>query len=1132
MTQETMTKMGRSSRRGALHRLRVLQGIVESSKVDGLVLVAGIDGNFDKATAEVLAYLLQGKSGHELYETSLLDSNLEDVVFVLTPKTFKCFCPTRAHDGIVDLLACGIENSQIFKPSEEEEQDTDLLEEFKIGSFVQMVSGLRTVGLPCEDVKIVEAWPLIQSYGIEGVGKSGFFTMNFKTRSLFKEIHAVYPELDGQAFDLLVRQSLPMFMRHARELLSLVDRKSLGGLEELEEADLLEPFADYYSCRDIREEEAREATLFSPRLLAGQHTNSFGKTSLKAEESKPLCPGPQQESPIHFILELADPKTALACSRTYFLSGGRLREGGLYPSDEDLYEVDDFDEIKSRWSPADVLYLYRTYTCLVDAGAAAMEFFSTSGASASFKEVEASARRAFASALDSRKLEPLDPANLKFDLEEVDLAGNVFPATRGSKRLKRFKVFLGGLRTRDGGALLGSLAYGETFLDCSPAPKGFEVLSSAVPVVLTWPTLQAESIIQTFMSRMLTKISEESMVSSSENSRNEITGSLGKLVIDGSEEVTMLVSSAYQPSVKGEIFAFERGFVFYSPNALPIIVNLEKDVKSFTRYVVDQKNIMTTAILLFELEDASLTGFDSGSGNDTIGLALSSMEPSGCRYFNQKVWPLWMEILSSLPGGIRVATESGFPQELRDSHGYAASVRTKRLPDFMLSDEGCEDLTSHLDTNVRGVQLVRPQVAGENSTPIVVLVGIPGSGHEDLAGLLVKNARQGYEWSVVQQDLSTLLDAKEDSRCLRLEDAIENATSHESAGGERRGLLLPCIGYCDVPCFLELLSRTRQLRSGSCHVHSVVACVHTETLVRDGRSLYFEGVFEQLTQNHVKAVVIFGDEARTPALRRILKARLPGAKVVHSRDFSSDALIEPMVELPVASGQPHPSRGVLPDRHEMVFARTTCSILEDEGGLVGVFQRELDRSKEALLERPALMDEVYGARGRRVLLWAKAVYTCPREKRPVEISIVGGRARVVRGESERVCRAAPAPQVEWIFVGENVTEEYVRGLMGKCVQAPQDLRKLRNPVDLKASEKEIIKKEHVLDPLPDGYRFTGSSFVDCFGDHNELHPEFEKHAKQFLEKEWEETRKQNEEIERYNNKLEGLKMLDVNVVGR
>ena len=95
MTQETMTKMGRSSRRGALHRLRVLQGIVESSKVDGLVLVAGIDGNFDKATAEVLAYLLQGKSGHELYETYLLDSNLEDVVFVLTPKTFKCFCPTR-----------------------------------------------------------------------------------------------------------------------------------------------------------------------------------------------------------------------------------------------------------------------------------------------------------------------------------------------------------------------------------------------------------------------------------------------------------------------------------------------------------------------------------------------------------------------------------------------------------------------------------------------------------------------------------------------------------------------------------------------------------------------------------------------------------------------------------------------------------------------------------------------------------------------------------------------------------------------------------------------------------------------------------------------------------------------------
>ncbi|QDZ19091.1 hypothetical protein A3770_02p16090 [Chloropicon primus] len=1083
--------------KGGLHRLRVLQEVVTQSKVDGLLLVAGIDGNFDKATAQALSYLLEGKSGHEVFETSMVGHDLEDVVFLVTRDSFRCYCPTRAHDSIVDLLACGIEHSQIFKPHEAEEQDTDILEEYKIGSFVQMVKDLRVVGLPCKDMN-VESWPLIQSYGIEGVGRSGFFTMNFKTQSLFESIQRVYHQLDGQAFTRMARGTLYMFTKHFSEVMSLLDRESLHNLVELEESDLLEPFADYYSCGIARKGDTRIPSLFRPRLLAGHHTSKLDSTK---DESLPLRQ-PGEEPPLHFILELADPKTVLACARTYFLSSARLREGGFYPTDEDLYEIDDFQGIKNRWSPSDVLYLYRAYACLIDAGAAAMEFFSTSS-NASFEDVEDVASKTFANALAARKVKPLP---LKFHLEEVDIAGNVFPPKVGSKRLKRFKMSTSGLKSQGSDeALLGSIAYGETFLDSPASVRNYEVLSSAVPLVQSWPTLQAEMIIQKYMSKMLKKISDDSMISSSESSRNEVTSYLGELVVDGSEQFTVLAPNRYQHSISGEIFLFQKGFAFFSPNCLPIVVNLEKDVKSFERFAPDQNK----DILLFELQDASLTGFERE--DNTIGLPLSTLEPSALRYFNQRVWPLWMEILPQ-----KVAKQSSFAEELWELHQYTCSLRGKDYPALMLPDQGCEDLAFHLDTKVRETPTSPMAVRGKDSIPLVLLVGIPGSGHEALAGLLVKKASQEYDWTLVKQDPSTLLAGPQ-------EDKLGEALSvRKGDSGKRKGLLLPCPGFRGASFYLDLLSRTEHLQSGACHVHSVVACVHTQNFVRDGRSLYCEGLFEQLSGDLVQTVAIFGDEDQAPSLRRILRARLPGAKLVNSEGVAGDGLIKPLLETPATSEASSMSSSA---GHEVIFARTMCTILEDEEGLKKVLQQELDKSAGVLGAAPSLQDDL--GEKKAALLWAKAVFTCPHSNSPKELSVFGKQVRITKSNSERVCSPATSPEVQWVFVGVNITEEYAKRLISKCVQEKRVTKGLREPKDLKASEKEIIKKEHALDPLPDGYRFTGSSFVDCFGDHRDLHPDFEEHAKLFLEKEREETRRYNEEIERYNSQLHGL---DVKII--
>ena len=94
-----------------------------------------------------------------------------------------------------------------------------------------------------------------------------------------------------------------------------------------------------------------------------------------------------------------------------------------------------------------------------------MEFFSTN-ITAKYEEIEKVAQQTYQNSLVVRGLEALP---LVFQLEEMDLAGNVFPAKVGSKQLKRFKLTSNGLKSRKEGQeneLLGSVSYGETFIDC------------------------------------------------------------------------------------------------------------------------------------------------------------------------------------------------------------------------------------------------------------------------------------------------------------------------------------------------------------------------------------------------------------------------------------------------------------------------------------------------------------------------------------------------------------------------------------------------------------------------------------------------------------------------------------------
>lgn len=135
-------------------------------------------------------------------DATKLPAELEDCIVLVTAHSLAIYAPSRAlAERLAEPLTGRITNVLLFTPTAEEAADQDTAEEVKIASFVQMLVGIKRIGIPCGDgaapqqgaplslagnsgaLMALERWPLLQAYGLDGVGRSGFFTMNFEVRT-------------------------------------------------------------------------------------------------------------------------------------------------------------------------------------------------------------------------------------------------------------------------------------------------------------------------------------------------------------------------------------------------------------------------------------------------------------------------------------------------------------------------------------------------------------------------------------------------------------------------------------------------------------------------------------------------------------------------------------------------------------------------------------------------------------------------------------------------------------------------------------------------------------------------------------------------------------------------------------
>ncbi|KAK2109686.1 hypothetical protein P7K49_009432 [Saguinus oedipus] len=175
-------------------RLRQVQSILtqsSKSRPDGILCILGIDSRYNEGCRELANYLLFGlynQNTSDFEKTGFSEEVLDDVIILIKSDSVHLYCNPVNFRYLLPYVAHW-RNLHFHCMTENEYEDEEAAEEFKIASFVDMVRDCSRIGIPYSsqghlqifDMFVVEKWPIVQAFALEGIGGDGFFTMKYET---------------------------------------------------------------------------------------------------------------------------------------------------------------------------------------------------------------------------------------------------------------------------------------------------------------------------------------------------------------------------------------------------------------------------------------------------------------------------------------------------------------------------------------------------------------------------------------------------------------------------------------------------------------------------------------------------------------------------------------------------------------------------------------------------------------------------------------------------------------------------------------------------------------------------------------------------------------------------------------
>ena len=135
-----------------------------------------MDSRHDSEMRKLINWLVFGLSSSDIYGESP-SQIFDDSFFVIGKDSLQIFTNGAGY-GHLSVLTTLIQNFSIYVLTPEEEQNSERLEVLKISKFYELVHDKPVIGMTVQrpldeklqgqETRIIETWPMIQAYGLDG----------------------------------------------------------------------------------------------------------------------------------------------------------------------------------------------------------------------------------------------------------------------------------------------------------------------------------------------------------------------------------------------------------------------------------------------------------------------------------------------------------------------------------------------------------------------------------------------------------------------------------------------------------------------------------------------------------------------------------------------------------------------------------------------------------------------------------------------------------------------------------------------------------------------------------------------------------------------------------------------------
>ncbi|XP_073648857.1 dynein axonemal assembly factor 9 isoform X8 [Tursiops truncatus] len=1032
---------GRGSPSVSCSRLRQVQSILtqsSKSQPDGILCILGIDSRYNEGCRELANYLLFGlynQNTSDFEKTGFSEEVLDDVIILIKSDSVHLYCNPINYRYLLPYVAHW-RNLHFHCMTENEYEDEEAAEEFKIASFVDMVRDCSRIGIPYSsqghlqifDMFVVEKWPIVQAFALEGIGGDGFFTMKYELQDVSLNLWNVYSKMDPMSLETLLSEDLVAFERQWTSFFASFDTE-IPFLLELSESQAGEPFRSYFSHGMISSHITENSPNRQPFVLFGNHSTrenlNAGNFNFPSEGHLVRSTGPSGSFAKHMVVQCVSPKGPLACSRTYFFGATHVPYLG--------------DDNKLPKKTEQIRLLSQVYAAVIEAVLAAIACYAKTSSLTKAKEV---AEQTFGSGLNSFELMQFKAAlhsKMAFHIHAVNNQGRIVPLDSEDSLyfVKTACMTIYDIPDLLGGSgCLGSVVFSESFLTSQILVKekdgtvttetSFIILTAAIPRFCSWLVEDIE-----------VKFSEKTQQS-------------------------VMVFSPWQQQANSGL-------------SLKVI---QEDGLS-----VEQKRLHSSAQKLF-----SVLSHSAGEKRSPLKL-LSAKLPE----------------------------LDGFLQ-----HFAVSSVSREPM------------MRTHLPVLLQQAE-INPTHTVENDKVIISIVtGLPGCHASELCAFLVTLHKEYGRWMVYRQvmDSSECFHAAHFQRYLSSAlEAQQNCSARQSAYIRKKTRLLVVLqGYTDVIDVVQALQIHPDSNvKSSFTIGAITVCVEPLSCYMEHRFL-FPKCLDQCSQGLVSNVVFTSHttEQRHPLLiqlQSLIRAANPSAAFILAENgiVTRNEDIELILsENSFSSPQMLRSRYLMyPGWYEGKF--DVGSVFPLMVQICVWFGRPLEKTRfvakckaiQSSIKPSPFSGNIYHILGKVKFSDSERIMEVCHNTLANSLSIVPVLEGPTPPPDSRSTPQGSSGQQECylVFIGCSLKEESVKDWLRQSAKQKPQRKALKTRGMLTQQEIRNIHVKRHLDPLPAGYFYNGTQFVNFFGDKTDFHPLMDQFMNDYVEE-------ANREIEKYNRELE------------